>query len=69
MKLYFKEVGSIFAFSVTKIKIGDQNDEKQKSHKSDIYKGQRLALIWLSTCYSNSFYWSKLFGHHELTLI
>ncbi|AGH36419.1 hypothetical protein ABD1_25350 [Acinetobacter baumannii D1279779] len=31
-------VGSIFAFSVTTIKIGDQNDEKQKSHKNDVHK-------------------------------
>ena len=37
-------VGSIFAFSVTTIKIGDQNDEKQKSHKNDVQrdKGWRL---------------------------
>lgn len=38
IKLYFKEVGSIFAFSVTTIKIGDQNDEKQKSYKNDVHK-------------------------------
>ncbi|ELW83831.1 hypothetical protein J809_0088 [Acinetobacter sp. 25977_6] len=31
-------VGSIFAFSVTTIKIGDQNDEKQKSYKNDVHK-------------------------------
>lgn len=38
VKAKVEAVGSIFAFSVTTIKIGDQNDEKQKSHKNDVHK-------------------------------
>lgn len=67
--MLLNKTGSIFAFSIMIIKIGEQHDEKRKLHEDDPWQRKRLVLVWFNCCSPNLIHKFELCPNQDLTLI